>query len=190
MLWRTQFNVLFSAPTKLFLSIQVCVKGYYKSMSRCTKCPTLPWLITQMVFIVCAIFLLIFILFRDESKTKGKGRTLSDVVLARLKIVVGFYQVYFNFSSFSLKLFFSLSLIGMFLHPNICVFNLSLSLLDQVMERLSVPSTLKSLTSILWSVTTEMRPLWLNVCMVLFISQHFTKRYLGFLIDIFWIGQY
>ena len=84
---------LFSAPTKLFLSIQVCVKGYYKSMSRCTKCPTLPWLITQMAFIVCAIFLLIFILFRDESKTKGKRRTLSDVVLARLKIVVGFYQV-------------------------------------------------------------------------------------------------
>ncbi|XP_073246500.1 uncharacterized protein [Porites lutea] len=72
---------------------EVCVKGHYKSMSRCTKCPTLPWLITQMVFIVCAIFLLIFILFRDESKTKGKGRTLSDVVLARLKIVVGFYQV-------------------------------------------------------------------------------------------------
>ena len=63
-----------------------------------------------MVFIVCAIFLLIFILFRDESKTKGKGRTLSDVVLARLKIVVGFYQVYFNFLSFSLKLFFSFKL--------------------------------------------------------------------------------
>ena len=107
--------------TKPFLSIQVCVKGYYKSMSRCTKCPTLPWLLTQMVFIVCAIFLLIFILFRDESKTKGKGRTLSDVVLARLKIVVGFYQVYFNFFSFSLKLFFSLSLTGIFLHANICL---------------------------------------------------------------------
>ena len=58
-----------------------------------------------MVFIVCAILLLIFILFRDEIKTKGQGRTLSDVVLARLKIVIGFYQVYFNFLSFSLKLF-------------------------------------------------------------------------------------
>ena len=150
--------MLFSAPTKLFLSIQVCVKGYYKSMSRCTKCPTLPWLITQMVFIVCVIFLLIYILFRDESKTKGKGRTLSDVVLARLKIVVGFYQVYFNFLSFSLKFFFSLSLTGIFIHPNIqtfarpeCprLFILSLSLLDQVIARLSVPLTLKSVTSIL-----------------------------------------
>ena len=134
-LWKIQFYVLFSALGKLFLSIQVCVKGYYKSMSRCTKCPTLPWLITQMVFIVCAIFLLIFILFRDESKTKGKGRTLSDVVLARLKIVVGFYQVYFNFSSFSLKLFFSLSLIGMFLHPNIWAARLL-----EVVQFISFPS--------------------------------------------------
>ena len=82
-LWKIQFYVLFSALGKLFLSIQVYVKGYYKSMPRCTKCPTLPWLITQMVFIVCTIFLLIFILFRDKSKTKGQGRSLSDVVLAR-----------------------------------------------------------------------------------------------------------
>ena len=74
--------------------LQVCVKGYYQSMSRCTKCPTLPWLIVQMVFIVCAIFLLVFILIRDDSKAKSKTRTLSDVVLARLKIIVGFYQVF------------------------------------------------------------------------------------------------
>ena len=128
-------SVLFSAPTKLFPSIQVCVKGYYKSMSRCTKCPTLPWLITQMVFIVCAIFLLIFILFRDESKTKGKERTLSDVALARLKIVVGFYQVYFNFVSFSLKLLFPLSLTGIFIHPNICAAGLS-----EIVHFISFPS--------------------------------------------------
>ena len=118
-LWKIQFYVLFSALGKLFLSIQVYVKGYYKSMPRCTKCPTLPWLITQMLFIVCTIFLLIFILFREESKTKGQGRTLSDVVLARLTIVVGFYQIYFNFLPFSLKLFISLSLTRIFLHQSI-----------------------------------------------------------------------
>ena len=83
------------------------------------QCPTLPWLITQMLFIVCTIFLLIFILFREESKTKGQGRTLSDVVLARLTIVVGFYQIYFNFLPFSLKLFISLSLTRIFLHQSI-----------------------------------------------------------------------
>ena len=104
MLWRIQFNVLFTAPTKLFLSFNSGVRQRILQVHvTMHKVPHL--LITQMVFIVCAIFLLIFILFRDESKTKGKGRTLSDVVLARLKIVIGFYQVYFNFLSFSLKLF-------------------------------------------------------------------------------------
>lgn len=77
-----------------FFLLQVCVKGYHKSMSRCTKCPSLPILITQMFFIACALFLLIFILVRDERRSKSKGRTLSDVVLARLKIVVAFYQVF------------------------------------------------------------------------------------------------
>lgn len=79
-----------------FSFLQVCVKGYYKSMSRCAKCPSLPLLITQMFFIACALFLLIYILVRDERKAKSKGRTLSDVVLARLKIVIGFYQVFQN----------------------------------------------------------------------------------------------
>ena len=77
-------------------------------MSRCTKCPTLPWLITQIIFIVCAIFLFIFILVRDDRKAKSKARTLSDIVLARLKIIVGFYQVFHGLLSFkapTIKLF-------------------------------------------------------------------------------------
>lgn len=40
------------------------------------------------------IIILIFILARDERGAKIKGRTLSDIVLARLKIVIGFYQVF------------------------------------------------------------------------------------------------
>lgn len=84
----------------LFCFLQVCVKGYYQSLSRCTKCPTLPWLITQMILIVCAVFLFVFILVRDDRKAKSKARTLSDVVLARLKIIVGFYQVFHGLVSF------------------------------------------------------------------------------------------
>ena len=72
---------------------QVCSIGYYKSMTRCTECPSLPWLLIQMVAITFVIIILIFILARDERGAKIKGRTLSDIVLARLKIVIGFYQV-------------------------------------------------------------------------------------------------
>ena len=99
-LWKIQFYVLLSALGKLFLSIQVCVKGYYKSMSRCTKCPTVDN--TDGIHCLCHSPSDLYS-FPRRDKTKGQGRTLSDVVLARLKIVVGFYQVYFNFLSFSLK---------------------------------------------------------------------------------------
>ena len=71
----------------------VCIEGYYKSMSRCTQCPTIPWLVVQMVFVVCCICVVVFILIRYDKRTKVRGRTLSDIFLARLKIVVGFYQV-------------------------------------------------------------------------------------------------
>ena len=46
------------------------------------------------------MLLLIFILVRDDGKAKSKARTLSDVVLARLKIIVGFYQVFHSLVSF------------------------------------------------------------------------------------------
>ncbi|XP_022793797.1 putative leucine-rich repeat-containing protein DDB_G0281931 isoform X2 [Stylophora pistillata] len=72
---------------------EVCNKGYYKSLTRCTKCPSLLWLLAQMAAIAFVIIILIFILVRDERGAKIKGRTLSDIVLARLKIVIGFYQV-------------------------------------------------------------------------------------------------
>ncbi|XP_032222508.1 uncharacterized protein LOC5521529 [Nematostella vectensis] len=72
---------------------EVCEKGFHKSMSRCVKCPTLPWLIVQLSMIGFIFLVIILILLRDERKEKYKNRTLTDVVLARLKIVVGFYQV-------------------------------------------------------------------------------------------------
>lgn len=62
-------------------------------MSRCSKCPTLNWLIVQVSFVAFIILVIILILLRDERKEKNKKRTLTDVVLARLKIVIGFYQV-------------------------------------------------------------------------------------------------
>ncbi|XP_031557188.1 uncharacterized protein LOC116293842 isoform X2 [Actinia tenebrosa] len=72
---------------------EVCERGFHKSMSRCVKCPTLKWLIVQVSFVAVIILVIILILLRDERKEKNKRRTLTDVVLARLKIVIGFYQV-------------------------------------------------------------------------------------------------
>ncbi|XP_044184238.1 uncharacterized protein LOC114974603 [Acropora millepora] len=72
---------------------EVCIKGYYKSMSRCAQCPTLPWLVTQILFVVCFVCVLVFILTRGDKKTEVRRRALSDIVLAQFKIIIGFYQV-------------------------------------------------------------------------------------------------
>ena len=62
-------------------------------MNRCSKCPEFKWMVLQVALIAFGIFSLICILLREDKKTKKTGRTLADVLLARLKIVIGFYQV-------------------------------------------------------------------------------------------------
>ena len=62
-------------------------------MSRCAQCPSLPWLVMQILFVVCFICVLFFILTRGDKKTEVRRRALSDIVLAQFKIIIGFYQV-------------------------------------------------------------------------------------------------
>ena len=70
----------------------VCSKGFYMLASTCRKCPSLPWIIAQVVLIVVIVTgLLIFMI--KEKKNKSNKRSLSDAMTARLKIVLGFFQV-------------------------------------------------------------------------------------------------
>ncbi|KAK3747981.1 hypothetical protein QZH41_019783, partial [Actinostola sp. cb2023] len=71
---------------------EVCQRKFYKSMSRCVKCPTLPWMIVQVSLISVAFMIIVLVLLRDERKEKRYKRTIADIMLARLKIVIGFYQ--------------------------------------------------------------------------------------------------
>lgn len=71
----------------------VCGNGYFKALVKCQKCPTLPWIIGQIV-IVAVVFLLTLVLITRDKRNEGSGgRSLTDIFLARLKIVIGFYQV-------------------------------------------------------------------------------------------------
>ena len=70
-------------------------------MNRCSKCPEFKWMVLQVALIAFGIFSLICILLREDKKTKKTGRTLADVLLARLKIVIGFYQVSIEITGFS-----------------------------------------------------------------------------------------
>ena len=95
---------------------EVCSSGYYKQLQRCKMCPTKKWMVGQLS-ITAAVAAIVIALVVWTSKKKSKkrtGRSWVDVILARLKIMIGFYQVTFGvLEAFAyIKWPESLSLIG------------------------------------------------------------------------------
>ena len=73
----------------------VCSHGYYRQLQTCQLCPTKRWMIVQLS-IMAAVAVIVFAVIIWTSKRKSKkkeGRSSVDIILCRLKIVIGFYQV-------------------------------------------------------------------------------------------------
>ena len=75
-----------------------CATGYtgplcYKIISSCQRCHSLPWLIAQITIVLVAIAMVVIPVALGKKVQDSNGRSLTDIVLARLKIVIGFYQV-------------------------------------------------------------------------------------------------
>ena len=95
---------------------EVCSPGYYKQLKTCRECPSKTWMIAQLSVIAAVIVIITaVVVWRGRKQAKKKqGRSLVDIVLGRLKIVIGFYQVIFGvLEAFAyIKWPDSLSLIG------------------------------------------------------------------------------
>ena len=76
----------------------VCERGYYKQLKTCRKCPSKNWMIGQLCLIAAAIFVItVVVAWRSKKQIKKKkGRSLGDLILSKMKIVIGFYQVTFG----------------------------------------------------------------------------------------------
>ena len=73
----------------------VCNSNHYKQFQTCKQCPSKTW-ITGQLSVVAVIFVLIIVVSvgaNKRSKKEGKEQSAIDVLLAKLKIVIGFYQV-------------------------------------------------------------------------------------------------
>ena len=77
---------------------EVCSAGYYKQFKICKECPTKEWMAGQLTILAAAIVIVIVVAFWTSRKKSenGEERSSVDVVLGRLKIVIGFYQVTFG----------------------------------------------------------------------------------------------
>ena len=129
-------------------------------------------MVLQVALIAFGIFSLICILLREDKKTKKTGRTLADVLLARLKIVIGFYQVSIEIIGINRNNRF-LSLqdfkIGFFAS----LFGFEISLLPHHLRVISLfPSCLP--------FTLFLSP-FLNFCSLLFLSSFFFSAILLFI---------
>ena len=73
----------------------ICSHGYYKQIQSCRECPTKKMVAIQLGIIVAVLMLLaaIVMLYSRKKNKKNEGRALIDIVFARLKIIIGFYQV-------------------------------------------------------------------------------------------------
>ena len=75
----------------------LCQKGYYKHFKSCARCPQL-WIVCLQFFAYLVIFVFVCALVSWADRlivnlSNGEERSLSDVILSLLKILLGFYQV-------------------------------------------------------------------------------------------------
>ena len=77
---------------------QLCLDGYYRQFKACKLCPKKAWMVGQLS-ISAAIIMIVMAILVWSSKRKSKkqlGRSSVDIILGRLKILIGFYQVTFG----------------------------------------------------------------------------------------------
>ncbi|XP_071852174.1 uncharacterized protein [Apostichopus japonicus] len=72
-----------------------CVRGYYSVLGFCLPCPHIVWVCFEISMTVCIFILFLgFVIVKNKKqKCSEEGRTIADIVLSRVKIVLGFYQV-------------------------------------------------------------------------------------------------
>ena len=73
----------------------VCSLNYYKQMQTCKQCPSKKWIVGQLsiILFVLSIIMATFVWMSKRKIKKTRGISLIDMVLSKLKIVIGFYQV-------------------------------------------------------------------------------------------------
>ncbi|XP_022794412.1 putative leucine-rich repeat-containing protein DDB_G0281931 isoform X2 [Stylophora pistillata] len=70
-----------------------CSSHYYHRFNSCLRCPKMLVTIISCCVIVLLFMLLFVIVFWGDSRRTEDNRTVADVVMSCIKIVIGFYQV-------------------------------------------------------------------------------------------------
>ncbi|XP_078375842.1 uncharacterized protein LOC144659297 [Oculina patagonica] len=74
---------------------EVCRPGYYRQLKLCTQCPSKKWIVGQLSIIAVIVLIIVVVLVWTSKRENKKERRNSviDLLLSKVKIVIGFYQV-------------------------------------------------------------------------------------------------
>ena len=70
-----------------------CQSGYYKRAVSCHKCPSKKLIAIQFGVLGLTILVIIVVIIKSSKLSTTGRRTIADIFLAHVKIVIGFYQV-------------------------------------------------------------------------------------------------
>ncbi|XP_022108951.1 uncharacterized protein LOC110989114 [Acanthaster planci] len=70
-----------------------CSKGYYARLDNCLECPKWQWFLLEAMAVLLVVAVLIVVIVWDLRRNRRSGRSVVDKLLARAKILLGFYQV-------------------------------------------------------------------------------------------------
>ncbi|XP_038059576.1 uncharacterized protein LOC119730658 [Patiria miniata] len=70
-----------------------CSVGYYAWFDSCHVCPKWWWFLLEVVLLLVVLAVVILVIAWDVRRNQRKGRSAIDVIFARGKILLGFYQV-------------------------------------------------------------------------------------------------
>ena len=70
-----------------------CRRGYYKRAISCHKCPTQKLMAIQFGVLAFSILIIVLVIIKSNNLSTSGRRTIADIFLAHVKIIIGFYQV-------------------------------------------------------------------------------------------------
>lgn len=70
-----------------------CQSGFYKRVIACHKCPSKKLIYIQLGVLAFIILVIILVIVKSEKSSTPGRRTVADIFLAHVKIIIGFYQV-------------------------------------------------------------------------------------------------
>ena len=70
-----------------------CTNGFYLRFNTCLKCPRLTVTIISSSFLIVLFVAVFLMVLWGDSKQTENNRTIADIIMSCIKIVIGFYQV-------------------------------------------------------------------------------------------------